>query len=415
MTLGYTLGIRGYGLAVRIAASFKPKARLWVQGRKQWRQRLRKAVGGRKDWIWIHCSSLGEFEQGRPLIEAIKASNPEQAILLTFFSPSGYEIRKNYAQADAVCYLPLDTPANARDFLDIVNPRQAFFIKYDLWLNFLEQLSQRNIPHFLVSALLRPDSRFLKSLLKRAYRKAFQNFTWIFAQDDATESLFRDLVGAGQVSVSGDTRFDRAAQLPDQFKEVEGIKDFVGDHLVVVVGSSYPEDEEVFLPAVNALRPIGLRWIVAPHNIDHERIADYVAKSKGQMGKYSNINEINSETELLWIDNIGMLSRLYHYAQVVYIGGGFGKTVHNTQEPAVYGNPIFFGPSYQGFQEAVDMVEMETAFSISKPGEFLEGLRSLLEDKERLERLRRQNRDYMLSKAGATATILNKLEELRHL
>lgn len=413
MILGYTLGIRAYGLAVRIAASFKPKARLWVKGRRHWRQRLREAVAGRENWIWMHCSSLGEFEQGRPLIEAIKASNPEQAILLTFFSPSGYEIRKSYSQADAVCYLPLDTPANARDFLDIVNPGQAFFIKYDLWLNFLEQLSQKNIPHYLVSALLRPESRFLNGLLKGAYRKAFQDFTWIFAQDDATESLLKDLVGTEHVSVSGDTRFDRAVQLPEQFNEVEGIKNFVGDRPVIVVGSSYPQDEEVFLPAVEALRSLGLRWIVAPHNIDHERIAHYVEESKGRMEKYSNINEINPKAELLWIDNIGMLSRLYHYAKVVYIGGGFGKTVHNTQEPAIYGNPIFFGPSYHGFQEAVDMVEMETAFSISKSTEFLEDLRNLLEDNERLERLRKQNRDYMLSKAGATEAILKKLGELR--
>ncbi len=413
MIPGYTLGIRAYGLAVRLAASFKPKARLWVHGRKQWRQRLREATQGRKNWIWIHCSSLGEFEQGRPLIEAIKTRNPQQALLLTFFSPSGYEIRKHYALADAVCYLPLDTPANARDFLDILQPQQAFFIKYDLWLNMLAQLSARQIPHFLISALLREDSRFLKSLLRKSYQKAFQNFTWIFAQDEATRVLLRDRVGTDLVSVTGDTRFDRAAQLPEQFEEVPGISAFVGAHSVVVVGSSYPKDEEVFLPAVEALRHKGLRWLVAPHNIDHERIAAQVAAGQGRMARYSCLEEMGPETELLWIDNVGMLSRLYHYSKVVYIGGGFGRTVHNTQEPAVYGNPIFFGPSYQDFREAVDMVAMGTAFSVNNSEEFLSGLSALLEDNAHLERLRQQNRDYMQSQAGATQAILQKLEELK--
>lgn len=412
MTPGYTLGIRAYGLAVRIAASFKPKARLWVQGRKQWRQRLRKAVQGRDNWIWVHCSSLGEFEQGRPLIESIKDRNPEQALLLTFFSPSGYEIRKNYPLADAVCYLPLDTPRNAQDFIEIVQPSQAFFVKYDLWLNTLEQLSRKEIPHFLVSALLREDSRFLRTMIKGAYRKTFQNFDWIFAQDEATRDLLKEEVGTDRVSVTGDTRFDRAAQLPGQFRDVEGIREFVGDQPVVVVGSSYPKDEEIFMPAVEALRDKGLRWIVAPHNIDHDRIAGQVERSKGRMARYSRLEEAGEETELLWIDNVGMLSRLYHYSQVVYVGGGFGNTVHNTQEPAVYGNPVFFGPRYQGFREAVDMVAMGTAFSVNNSEEFLAGLTDLLENNTRLEQLREQNRAYMQSQAGATSAILQKLDEL---
>ncbi len=413
MIPGYTLFVRAYGLAVRIAASFSLKARLWRQGRQQWRQRLREAVHERTNWVWIHCSSLGEFEQGRPLIEAIKARHPEKALLLTFFSPSGYKIRKHYSLADAVCYLPLDTPGNARDFLDIVQPRQAFFVKYDLWLNFLHQLSEQKVPHYLVSASLRKDSRFLRGILRRSYQQAFLNFSWIFAQDETTKALLQEKVATNRVSVTGDTRFDRAAQLPGQFKDVEGIAAFVGEHPVIVVGSSYPKDEKIFLPVVEALRHKGLRWLVAPHNIHHGRIATQVEASQGRMARYSKMDEVSAQTELLWIDNVGMLSRLYHYAKVVYIGGGFGRSIHNIQEPAVYGNPVFFGPRYQNFREAVDMVTIGTAFSVNNSEEFLKGLSALLADGTRLEVLRQKNRTYMESHAGATQAIMDKLEVLK--
>jgi len=408
MNPGYTLGIRAYGLAIRLASPFHQKARLWQSGRKDWKVRLQASIGNKRGWVWFHCSSLGEFEQGRPLMEAMKAAQPNLPILLTFFSPSGYEIRKDYAVADVVCYLPLDTPSNANYFLDLVKPEKVFFIKYDLWLNYLKALRKRSIPHFLVSALLRPESKFLKGILKGSYGEALLGFTRIFAQDEETLLLLKNRLGMERVDVSGDTRFDRAVQLPGKFEEVPGIVGFLRGRRLIVVGSSYAKDEEVFLPVISALRNLDLCWIVAPHNIDHEHIHKTIEGDE-KMAVYSRIAEERGTADVLWIDNVGMLSRLYHYAEAVYIGGGFGGGIHNTQEPAVYGNPVFFGPNYKGFKEAVDMVAMGTAFVVREGKDLEAGLRELLEDDKRLQELRYQNRVYMEDQAGATALILNKI------
>lgn len=407
----YTLGLRMYGLAISLAAPFKPKARNWVQGRKNWREELAAAVQGRSGWTWFHCASLGEFEQGRPLIEAIRAAEPDAAILLTFFSPSGYEIRKNYALADHVCYLPLDTPANARDFLEIVQPQRAFFIKYDLWLNLLEGLRERKTPHYLVSALLRADSRFLRSRLRSQYREALGQFTWIFAQDQETLDLLADFTGRQNAILTGDSRFDRAAQLPGNFEEVPGIADFIAGRRCIVVGSSYEVEEKMLLQAREALAKWDLAWIVAPHEIDKARIGAQVAAGGGRMARYSELERSAGGADWLWIDNVGMLSRLYRYAAVAYVGGGFGKTVHNTQEPAAYGNPVIFGPHYQHFREAVDMVGLGSAFSIQSAEELIQVFENLLSDEEALNELRERNRAYMERMSGATRLIMEKLKE----
>lgn len=407
----YTLGVRAYALAIRLASPFVPKAKQWISGRRNWKAHLEKAMQGQKGWTWFHCASLGEFEQGRPLIEALKAENPSEKIILTFFSPSGYEIRKNYNLADHVCYLPLDSPSNARHFLDLVQPSRAFFIKYDLWLNYLDALHRRQTPHYLVSALLRPDSRFLKSALKAQYRKAFARFSWVFAQDEETVRQLKAFTGVENASVAGDTRFDRAAQLPRTFTEVPGISDFVKGRKCVVVGSSYPQEEEMIFEALEALGKWNIAWVVAPHEIDKERIRTQVEDSDGKMGRYGALEEVREGAELLWIDNIGMLSRLYHYADIAYVGGGFGKTVHNTQEPAAYGNPILFGPQYDGFREAVDMVALGSAFSIGSAKEMVEVISGLFSDPSRLAELRSLNRGYMEKMSGATALVLEKLKE----
>ena len=411
MNLLYTLGIHIYARGIRVASLFSPKARKWRQGRRNWRKKLVEAMDGKTGWTWFHCASLGEFEQGRPLIEALKAQEPDQPILLTFFSPSGYEIRKNYALADHVCYLPLDLPSNARAFLDTVQPRRAFFIKYDLWLHFLSALHQRSIPHYLVSSLLRPNSQFLRGPLKKLYRKAFSQFTWIFAQDQGTVDQLRAFTGLENASVAGDTRFDRAARLPESFTEVPGIAEFVGGRKCVVVGSSYAKEEEMLLAAMAELRKWDIAWIVAPHEIDKARIAAQVEVHGERMGRYSKIETLPERAEVLWIDNIGMLSRLYHYAEIAYVGGGFGKTVHNTQEPAAYGNPVIFGPVYQGFREAVDMVALGTAFSISDARGIVEVIDGLFAEPEHLAELREKNRAYMQKMAGATEKVLEKLGE----
>lgn len=405
MNFAYHFGIRMYGWGIRLAAPFVPKARQWVQGRKDWKNQLRQALGSRKGWIWMHCSSLGEFEQGRPLLEKIRSEHPGQALLLTFFSPSGYLVRKSYPVVDHVAYLPLDTPGNARAFLDLVQPRLAFFVKYDLWLNHLAELQARKVPHFLVSALLRPDSRFLRSRLKNLYRKAFLGFAHIFAQDEGTVHLLREFVGEVPVVVTGDTRFDRVVQLPDQFQALPEIEAFVGGRTCIVAGSPHAPDEKLLLPAIERLRRPGLCWIVAPHEIDREAILKLAGEDAAHRVVHSQYDGQSTEADVLWVDRVGLLGRLYHYAAAAYIGGGFGGGIHNTQEPAVYGIPILFGPKYQGFQEAVDMVEQGGARVVRDADELVEALNLWLNDESLRQQLGSQNAAYMNDQAGATQQI----------
>ncbi|MEM0997076.1 MAG: glycosyltransferase N-terminal domain-containing protein [Bacteroidota bacterium] len=412
MMLLYDLGIRLYGIGARILAYGQPKARQFVRGRRDWRAQLRKQVDPEHSWVWFHCASLGEFEQGRALIEAWRAQYPEDRILLTFFSPSGYEIRKDYAGADCICYLPLDLRRNAAFFLDRVQPRAAFFIKYELWLNYLTALRARRVPTFLVSAILQPESRFFRSGLKRQYTAAFRGFDWIFTQDAATADLLRQKAGVTRVSVSGDTRFDRAAQLPDKFQPVPGIDEFIAGRRCIVAGSPWPPDEDILLPAIAQLRNPELCWIIAPHEIHPERIDRHLASANGKMVKYSVRESISRETDVLWIDNVGMLSRLYHYSEVVYIGGGLGAGIHNTQEPAVYGNPVIFGPKYDRFREAVDLIENGGAISVTTVAELVHALQHWLDDADTLAQTRARNKAYILAQAGATAQVLTQVEKL---
>lgn len=415
MRLLYHLGIILYRWGIGLASVFSPKARLWISGRWAWEDRLRDGVSDGKDWIWFHCASLGEFEQGRPLIEALKAQNPERKILLSFFSPSGYELRKGYAYVDHVCYLPLDTLANAHAFLDIVNPRLIFFVKYDLWLNFIREIGRREIPLVLVSALVRKESRFLTSLLQSEYRVAFRSFSWIFTQDEGSATLLEKFSGNLRISVAGDTRFDRVAALPETFQPVPGIEEFIGGRRCIVVGSSWPPDEDILLPVIAELRQDGLCWIIAPHEIHASSIDHQVRSQPTHMVKYSDLEQRDPNADVLWIDNVGMLSRLYHYATIAYIGGGFGTGIHNAQEAAVYGNPVIIGPNYQKFQEAVDMVHAGGAISVSDAHTLKASILHWLDNAELLAETRRGNAAYILSKTGATQAILTKLHFLHYL
>jgi 3-deoxy-D-manno-octulosonic-acid transferase len=410
----YHLGILLYRWGIGVAALFNPKARLWISGRWGWEEKLREAVDPKGDWIWFHCSSLGEFEQGRPLIEAIKLRHPDQKILLTFFSPSGYEVRKGYNVVDHVCYMPLDTSANARAFLDIVKPKLFFFVKYDLWLNFIAEAHRRKIHLVLVSVLVRKKSKFFKSILKRSYRRAFQSFSWIFTQDKESARLLEAFAKMQRISVAGDTRFDRVAELVRQFKPVPGIAEFIRGRRCIVAGSPWPADEAILLPVIEALRREDLCWIIAPHEIHPAHIDHHISRQPSRMVKYGvlvreGLGSRGADADVLWIDNVGMLSRLYHYSALVYIGGGFGVGIHNTQEAAVYGNPVIFGPSYEKFQEAVDMVKAGGAVSVSNVGELQAAVLHWLENPGLLDQTRKDNAAYIQSKTGATEAILDKL------
>lgn len=415
MKLLYNLGIRAYGLAIRLAAPFHKKARLWVEGRRDWERRLARALGDREGWIWMHCSSLGEFEQGRPLIEAIKERHPHQRILLSFFSPSGFELRKHYPLADHVCYLPLDTPRNADLVMALVKPRLLIHVKYDLWLNLISAAHARNVPQVLVSALLRPQSRFLTSWMRGEYRQAFAAMTWTFTQDQQTRDLLHLFAKNERITVAGDTRFDRVAQLPGKFEPIPEVERFIAGRECIVAGSPWPPDEAILLPVVARLRDPGRCWIIAPHEIHAAHIDRHIAASGGRMVKYSRLDHATPDADVLWIDNIGMLSRLYHYASLVYVGGGFGVGIHNTQEPAVYGRPVIFGPKYEKFQEAVDMVASGGARSVATAPELEAAMLHWLGDAARLAADGQANQAYMQSKTGATAAIIHKLDIMGYL
>jgi len=403
----YTFGIYLYGFVMNLAARFHPKARKWVKGRRNWQQQLAKAVGTGQQWIWFHCASLGEFEQGRNLIEAIKSQYPHYRLLVSFFSPSGYEVRKNYAHADYVCYLPLDTPANARQFLDIVQPRWAAFIKYELWLNLLEELAARKIPHILVSARMQPGSPFLKSWLAPLYRRAFNNMKAIFTQDEATAQLLARIAPAPHIQAVSDTRYDRVMANKAEFKPIPEIAAFKGDRLCVLAGSSWYRGEQVLLAALTPLwEAHNICLIIAPHEIHHDRIHQWMELYPGISLKYSEIDQLHAGHRMLWIDNVGMLARLYHYADIAYVGGGWKNGLHNILEAAVFGCPVIIGPRYDKFPEAVELIAEGGAFSVDSIAAMQQCLLRLITQEELRHQIKRINEGFVAQRAGATARIL---------
>lgn len=414
MRLLYTIGVSLYGFAIRIAALFHGKARLWVQGRKNWRTQLQQGISAAAEgeWIWFHCASLGEFEQGRNLMEAIRQDHPQYRILLTFFSPSGYEIRKEYAQADFVTYMPLDTRSNAKAFLDLARPKMALFIKYELWVNHLLEMEKRGIPTFLVSAFVTRNSGFFRPPMAQLYRKVLHSFRWIFCQDGDSETLIHHFTGKDNLSISGDTRFDRALSLLDAPRELPQIAAFKGDAFCLIAGSPWPKDEEILLQAWQSLRSLPVKMIIAPHEIHPQQIQQTISQHPEEMIAFSQIDQLKSSHKVLWIDNIGMLSALYRYADLVYIGGGFGKSIHNTQEPAAFGNPVAFGPKYTMFREAVALKELNCAFPVHNADELLSFFQRFYQNPALLAETRSHTSAYMKGQGGATQLVLQKLTQL---
>ena len=352
--------------------------------------------------IWFHCASLGEFEQGRPLMEAMKKKDPSVRILLTFFSPSGYEIRKNYSGADHVFYLPLDTPANAKKFIEIVKPSKVFFVKYEFWFNFLKALKRKNIPTYLVSGIFRDDHHFFKSS-GAWFRKQLSAFTHFYLQDEKSVRLLNS-IGYFNVTLAGDTRFDRVFEVAANVNQNDLIKQFVADKKMLIVGSSWMEDEAI----VSSIKLAPLKLIIAPHEVNKAHLDSMVDRfgSAASVLLYSNANESNvSDAQILMIDNIGMLSSLYQYATVAFIGGGFGKGIHNILEAATFGLPIIFGPNYKKFTEAKELIKLGGAFSIKDSSDF-EKTMHLLDDEQVLKTASLISKMYIKTHVGATGRIL---------
>ncbi|MGQ7868030.1 3-deoxy-D-manno-octulosonic acid transferase [Sunxiuqinia sp. sy24] len=408
MEFFYQIGIFFYSLAARVSALFNEKARLFVKGQKAVFPYLEEQLSHSRPLLWVHCASLGEFEQGRPLIEQIKKEHPSYEILLTFFSPSGYEIRKNYEQADYVCYLPLDTVTNARKFIELTKPEKVFFIKYEFWNNYINQLHKNNIPLYLVSAIFRQEQLFFKSGFRaKWYRQVLAKVTHFFVQTETSGQLLSS-IGINNYTITGDTRFDRVAEIAAKSKQLALIKQFKNGQKLIVAGSSWSPDEELLIDFLKQ-NPT-TKIIFAPHEVKESNIKRLLEQLPDGAIRYTQATGENLEqAQILIIDTIGILSSIYRYADVAYIGGGFGVGIHNTLEAAIYNIPVIFGPNYLRFQEAVNLQKVGAAFPIKNTEELIAILNQLLDDDQKRLKVAQKCREFMLLNLGATQQVLEKV------
>ena len=388
-----------------MASIWNPKARLWVDGRKHF-----PVFNSEKKKIWFHCASLGEFEQGRPVLEVLKEKFPQYEIVISFFSPSGYEVRKNYPLADHVIYLPIDTPQNAKKLIQSINPALVIWVKYEYWFHYLNHLKSNHIPVILISGIFRKSQPFFKPY-GGFWKNMLKCFNVVFVQDETSIELLKS-TGITKTAISGDTRFDRVYAIAAENKTLPEIAAFTKDDFTIVAGSTWKEDEVLLEPFIQNTKSV--KFIIAPHEISTSNLNRLKAKFQNAIFYSEWKNNMTSTNQVLIIDNIGMLSALYKYASVAFIGGGFNKSgIHNTLEAAVYGKPVFFGPNYQKFAEAVAMVEIGSAFSVTTSSEFNEGLTMLMQDESKLLETGKLSGAFVKSKIGATAIIVNYVTENR--
>lgn len=380
------------------------------RGKKKYFENIESRIKSDEKIIWFHCASLGEFEQGRPLIERLKTQDSRLKVLLTFFSPSGYEIRKNYEGADYIFYLPIDTTSNAKNFISIVKPQLAFFIKYEFWFNYLNELKRNNTPTFLVSGILHNDHYFFK-WYGSYFRKQLNCFTHFFMQDEISKKLLEQN-GYNNVSISGDTRFDRVFELKSKAKKIDTIEKFKGRSRLLIAGSTWEEDEKV----LKKLSVIGYEFssklIIVPHEVHESHIKSIEEKfSDYSLIRFSAANNSNvSDKQVLIIDSIGLLSSIYQYGFIAFIGGGFTKGIHNILEAATFGLPVFFGPNYTKFKEANDLIKLKGAFCIKKSDEVNKRLAQLFNDSEEYERTSIISSKYVKDNKGATDIVYNYIK-----
>ena len=400
----YNFAVQLSALFLKLIALFHPKIKLFVDGRKEVMSYLKKNISEGDSIIWVHTASLGEFEQGLPIIEQLKKNYPEYRILVTFFSPSGYEVKKNTAAADVVTYLPMDTKKNAIKFLDLVNPKLVIFVKYEIWPNYLRSLSQRNIPTLLISALFKENQIYFKSY-GGFMRKTLHNFTHIFVQDTKSIELLSK-INIKNTAISGDTRFDRVIEILERDNNLAFMENFKNGAKTLVAGSTWPDDEEVLVPYINTGES-SLKFVLAPHNIKPEHINKLKSSINKKTILYSELeNKDLSAYEVLIIDTIGLLTKIYSYAEISYVGGGFATGLHNTLEPAVYGIPVIIGPSFKGFKEAEDLVNKGGVLVVKSPAEFFTLVNNLLKDEEHLKRTGDINSTYVSENKGASIQIM---------
>ena len=404
----YRIFIRIYGAILWTAASFNIKARKLKSGRGGLFANLESLLLRDERYVWFHCASLGEFEQGRPVLEYFRQKHPEIKILLTFYSPSGYEVRKNYKQADIVSYLPLDTLTNVNRFLDLVKPELAIFVKYEFWPNFLIGLNKRGIPTISISAIFRQNQVYFWDF-GQFFKNVLRSVNHYFVQDIQSKQLLES-IGITRVTIAGDTRFDRVWELASQPVKFEEIKQFIGDQKCFIAGSTWKADEELIIDYF--MERDDWKVILVPHEIKPELISAIMDRCKDTAILHSTMDSNPpSNAKFLIIDTVGKLNKIYKYADIAYVGGGFGKGIHNILEPAVWGKPVIIGPQYQKFKEAKGLVDLKTAFPLLKKEDFPKIIKSL-SDPEKRKALGEISRKYVEDHTGATALIVEELDKM---
>lgn len=402
----YNIVIYIYLIGVVIASLFSKKVRNMWRGERRAIGIIKEKMDPNAQYVWFHAASLGEFEQGRPLMEQLKREHPEYKILLTFFSPSGYEVRKNYEGADIITYLPLDTIMNARRFLRTIRPVMAFFIKYEFWYNYLHILKYRKVPVFSVSSIFRPEQVFFK-WYGRSYGRVLHCFAHFFVQNEISRQLLAK-IGINEVTVVGDTRFDRVLQIKEAAKQLPVVEAFTDGHRTFVAGSSWQPDEDIFIPWFNAHKDWKL--IIAPHVIGEDHLQQILSKIEGKAVRYTQASaEEVRDAQVLIIDCFGLLSSIYHYGEVAYVGGGFGVGIHNLPEAAVWGVPVIFGPNNQRFQEAQQLKACGGGLEINGAADFQRIMDRFDANPQQVEADGKKAGDYVKGKAGATGKVLHSV------
>lgn len=407
----YNILISIASFAIKIIALFNKKIHLFVEGRTESFSKLCKEISSKDNVIWVHCASLGEFEQGRPIIEKLKSQYPLYKIVLTFFSPSGYEVQKNYELADVVCYLPLDSSSNAKRFIKIAHPKLAVFVKYEFWPNVLKELKNNSIETILISGVFRKKQAFFK-WYGGWMRKSLGAFSHFFVQDFKSEKLLKS-IGFENVTLSGDTRFDRVYEITQQNNELDFIAEFKNEQYTLVAGSTWKDDEDLLVDYINNSASKKEKFIIAPHNInkkDIDELKKSITKSVVLFSEKSNKNL--SEFQVFIIDTVGILTKIYSYAAIAYVGGGYTKSgIHNILEPATFGVPIVIGPNYSRYIEAIDLVDNKACFVVDNYQKLSVLLSELFEQKQKREQAGRNAHEYVVNKKGATTKILNYLKK----
>ena len=402
----YNLAMYILELGVKLAALFSEKPAKMVKGHREVFDLLKSKIDRNAQYIWFHAASLGEFEQGRPLIERIRKEYPQYKILQTFFSPSGYEVRKNYDGADIVCYLPIDTPANAKKFIELVNPCMVFFVKYKFWHNYLNTLYQKGIPTYSVSSIFRPNQIFFRWYGK-SYQQVLKTFAHLFVQNEESKQLLAG-IGVKNTTVVGDTRFDRVLDICAAAKQLPLVQKFKGDALTFVAGSSWGPDEDIFIKYFNAHPEMKL--IIAPHVVNDSHLKEIESKLQRSCVRYTKATEENvQQADCLIIDCYGLLSSIYRYGEISYIGGGFGVGIHNVLEAAVYGIPVIFGPNNKKFREAQHLLANKGGFEINSYEDFEQLMNKFLSDEAYLKQSGKAAGDYVKGNAGAMEKIMKRV------